>query len=189
MISKISKSIAVRLEKRSVIENSEIELYEYGLFVLLSNIFFFFISIICGAIYRTTMESILFYITFSLLRRYAGGIHATSENICFVSTTISMIICNGLIKLFIFFEVKQIVLFVMVIAAAFIAVLSPLDSANKPLTSEEKKHYKKITLGILILIILISMIMYLLNKTNILYSCSISIVLESILLIIGKIKR
>lgn len=189
MISKVSNSIAVLLEKNSVIEKSEIELYEYGFFVLLSNMFFFFVSIICGAIYRTTIESMVFYITFSLLRRYAGGIHATSEKICFVSTMISIITCNGLIKLLVFYEDEQIFLFVMAISAVLIAALSPLDSANKPLTVEEKKHYKKVTLGILFLIALIIIIMYLFNKPNILYSCGIAIVLESILLIIGKIKR
>lgn len=188
MISKISKKTALKLCNMSVISSDDIELYEYGLFILLSHLYYFLVSFACGIILNSLLESVIFYIMFSLLRAYAGGVHASTELVCTISTTLSIIGCNVIIKLFIMQEWLVFSIVAFILTAFFVVVLSPLDSPNKPLSEAEKKHYKKISLLILLAIVLTACIAVFFKKYNIFYACTAVTFFESLLLIIGKIK-
>lgn len=188
MISKLASKATDRLYLSAVIQDEERDLYAYGLFILISNILFFLISVVCGAVLKTLAESIVFFTLFSLLRGYAGGVHASSERKCTVFTTIAIITCNVLIKIMVIIDIKEISIILLCIASVIIVALSPLDTPNKPLLAREKKRYRKISLIVLSTIILIALVAGILEKTNIQYACATSIVLESILLVIGKAK-
>ena len=94
MISKLSKKIVNQLN----ILDDEQELYEYGFFILLSQILYFIIAIIIGTICGTVFESIIFYIAFQFIRRYAGGYHASTETRCEIFSTLSILACIGFLS-------------------------------------------------------------------------------------------
>ena len=95
MISRLSNRIVQSLYKSGAIPAEEKELYNYGFFLLLSKMFFLGIAMAFGAIWNVFWESLLFYIMFSILREYAGGVHASKEAICLISTTTSMFFVLG----------------------------------------------------------------------------------------------
>ena len=99
MISKLSTKLVRKLIDISIINNTEIELYSYGFFILISQILYFILSVIFGVLFNIVLESIIFYVVFQFIRTNAGGIHASSELKCEVATTLSLFSLAFVIRL------------------------------------------------------------------------------------------
>ena len=189
MISEISKRIAVGLSRSSVIAEEDIDLYTYGFFSLLSKLLFFLVTAFFGILLKITVESILFYVLFSLLRTYAGGIHADKEWKCLCFTTIAMFLSVLGIKLLIYFKPTIISILMLTISSIIIIILSPLNTKEKTLSNCERKRYKKISHFIILIYIIIIIIFFNLGFYKYYYSIMVALVLESILLLIGIINN
>ena len=147
------------------------------------------ITLILGSAFNIIIESMAFYIAFSLIRRYAGGFHASSEMKCTLITTISIFLCLLCTKLCETNNIQMPILVLTGIATVLIFVLCPLDTPEKPLTKEEYKYFRKISWVILLLIMLAICIGIYFKLEFLMYPCCMSLILESILLVLGKIKR
>ncbi len=189
MLNKLGKRLTNTLINNNQIDESERSLYEYGFFILLSNVIYVTITLILGSIFNIIIESMAFYIAFSLIRRYAGGFHASSEMKCTLITTISIFLCLLCTKLCETNNIQMPILIPTMIAAIYIFILCPLDTPEKPLTKEEYKYFRKISWLILLLIVLMISIGWYFKLEFIMYPCCMSLILESILLVLGKIKR
>lgn len=189
MISKFSAEIVGRLIDTSIINSSERELYSYGFFMLLSQILYFILTVMFGILLDVFLQSVVFYVAFQSIRTCAGGIHASSELKCEVATTLSLLSCLGIVKLCDLHNLKVMILVLTIVAAVLIFLLCPLDTPEKPLTIKEKKYFRKKT-WIILLIILIIICLSLCFKINtLIYPCCMSFILESVLLVLGKIKE
>lgn len=189
MISKLSKRFTDRLLTNGTITSEEHELYVYGFFMLLSQLMFFAITCIFGLILDCILESIVFYITFQIIRRYAGGYHATTETRCEILSTLSILACIIVIKLSKIYDFQAILLFITFLASICIVVLCPLDTPEKPLSQKEFKYFRKISWLILFVIVVAIIVSYILKFKIITIPCCLALILESVLLIAGKIKR
>lgn len=189
MITKLSTKIIGILIEKSIINDTEQELYIYGLFMLLSKTLYFILTLILGVLLNIVFESVVFYVSFQFIRTSAGGIHASSELKCEVATTLSLFLCLGIVKLCDLYNLKLVVLILTIVAAVLISLLCPLDTPEKPLNSKEKKYFRKKS-WIILLIILTIICLSLCFKINVLiYPCCMSLILESILLFLGRIKE
>lgn len=146
MISTLATNITNTLCAASLIEGGDKELYIYGFFILISRLFFLLVSILCGLLFGVPWESVLFYVMFTLLRSYAGGIHAKTENMCTILTTLSLLASICGIRVLSFVQNEMIALVMLGIGSVCIIAFSPLDTAEKPLESEERHHYKRISI-------------------------------------------
>lgn len=189
MISKLALKVVKRLVYRSVITDTEQELYVYGFFILISQILYFTLTIMFGILLDIVLESVIFYVAFQFIRRYAGGIHASSELKCEIATTTSIFLCLLCTKLCETNNIQMPILVLTSITAISIFVLCPLDTPEKPLTKEEYKYFRKISWVILLLIMLEICIGLYFKLDFLIYPCCMSLILESILLVSGKIKR
>lgn len=189
MLNKLGKRLTNTLINNNQIDESERSLYEYGFFILLSNVIYVTITLILGSIFNIIIESMAFYIAFSLIRRYAGGFHATSEMKCTLITTTSIFLCLLCTKLCETNNIQKPILVLTSIATVFIFVFCPLDTPEKPLTKEECKYFRKISWVILLLIMLTICIGWYFKLEFLIYPCCMGLILESILLVLGKIKR
>ncbi len=189
MISKLSQHIAAGLARSSVIQDEDIELYAYGFYVLISKLLFLIISLILGVILNIVLESLVFYVSFSIIRAYAGGVHADKEWKCFVYTTIALLICALGIKVLI--NLKPTVLFavILMISSLIIIIISPLDTKEKPLSAKEKEKYYMITAIVLLSYMLAILLLAKLGTMKICYAIMVAISLEAVLEIIGKVKQ
>lgn len=185
MISKLSKKIVNQLN----ILDDEQELYEYGFFILLSQILYFIIAIIIGTICGTVFESIIFYIAFQFIRRYAGGYHASTETRCEIFSTLSILACIVVIKLSKTYDIQTALLIISAVSAVCIFVFCPLDTPEKPLTNKEFRYFRKISWLILLAIVVAIIVSYIFKFKIVTVPCCLSLILESILLTAGKIKR
>lgn len=189
MINKISSKIVEILIKHSLVENEDKELYLYGFFILLSQILYFIIVITIGILFNVIFESIIFYITFQFIRRYAGGYHAKTETRCEILSTLSILCCIVLIKLSKMYDIRIVLLSVSLVFAVLIFILCPLDTPEKPLNDKEYKYFRKISWIILSLII-IAIIVSFYFKFNVVFApCCASLIFEGVLIGTGQIKK
>lgn len=192
MISRLSERIVKCLLKQSDIKDDEQDLYQYGFFILLSQILYLIIACIMGILLGAFFESIIFYITFQFIRRYAGGYHASTETRCEIMSTLSILVCLVVIRLSKSYDFQFALLAVSIASAVCIAVLCPLDTPEKPLSEKEFKYFRKISWLILSVIFLVVAISYFvrLKWLQIFFApCCLSLILESLLLTAGKVKK
>ena len=189
MISKLSDYLTEKLLSNGIIIDEDKELYIYGLFMLLSQLMFFIIACIFGLLLKCLFESIIFYIAFMLIRRYAGGYHASTETRCEILSTLSILACIVVIKLSKTYDIQTILLIIGAVSAVCIFVFCPLDTPEKPLSDKEFKYFRKVSWLILLMIVVAIIVSYVFKFQMVLVPCCLSLILESVLLVAGKVKR
>lgn len=189
MISNLSTRLTDKLLSKGGITEDERELYIYGLFMLISQLMYLVLACIFGLLFKCFIESIIFYVAFQFIRRYAGGYHATTETRCEILSTLSIVASISTIKLSKTYDFKTILLFITLISMVLIFCLCPLDTPEKPLSEKEFKYFRKISGIILIIISSIIIVSYFFKLSILFTPCCVGLILESILLIAGKIKR
>ncbi len=189
MISKVSSKIVSVLASRSVINKDDAELYDYGFFILLSQLLYFIIALVTGIILKIIPQSVIFYLAFLLIRKYAGGYHASTETRCEIFSTLSIVGSITVVKLSEIYDFKIALLVISAVSAVCIFIFSPLDTPEKPLSQKEFNYFRKISWLILLAIIISITVSYILKLNFITAPCCMSLILESILLSAGKIKK
>ena len=189
MINNLATHITEKLISSNTIKPEDRDLYIYGIFMLLSQLLFILLTVVFGLVLNCVVESIVFYIAFQFIRRYAGGYHAKTETRCEIMSTLSIFACLVVIRLSKLYGFANILLCLAIVTAISIAVLCPLGTPEKPLSEKEFRYFRKISWLILLIITLLTIVSYTF-KWEILFSpCCMSLILESILILSGKIKK
>lgn len=189
MISKLSNLITQNLFKNKVISDDEKELYDYGLFMIISYVAFFIIAMLFGIALHIPFSSLLFYISFCLIRNFAGGIHANSEIKCDIITTVSILISEILIKIFIDYGLVSFAFVMLIISSVCLCVFKPVTTSQKEISQKEKLHFHKNVIVLTVLALIISTMSMILGIYSITIAFSIGLSLASILLIFGKVQQ
>lgn len=192
MISRFSSYLVSLYFKHT--ENSENkqyqEVYQYVLFIILNYVFFFGYSLLFGSLLGIPWQSIVFFISIVILRRYAGGYHADTETRCLIITTSYLsvgivfikLLCNEIIRINFHYIITTI------ICALIILMLCPCDSPEKPL---EEKQIRVIKIKNTVLVfVLLTLILCLWFSRNQIWSSPFitCFLIETGLIITGKIK-
>lgn len=185
MITKIAERAAEMLYKSDIIPEEDKELYTYGFFLLFTYLLFFFVIIVFGTIMGTLGEGILFFAQFLLLRGYAGGIHASKESVCLLLTSLLSIISIFVLR--ILTETHTVFLSVILLlgSSAIVYFICPLESPDKPLTNIEYAYFRKISRSIVTIMVLVSLAACAFRCYVYLYTATVCMTMESILLIAG----
>lgn len=189
MITAISEKIISRLVTYQLIEEDDTELFCYGLYIMISNFLCLFETVIFGLFFDVLLENIIFYVSFFPLRRYAGGVHAGKEITCIFCTTFAILLSSCGIRVIGYIGCYGVCLVCIIVGSWAIYLLSPLDTPEKPLDSEEYIFYRKKTIIYACGINLAAFLSYNLGMYGIFVAFSASILLEGVLLILGKLKK
>ncbi len=189
MIGKLASKTAERFIKNPDTCYDKIEIYQYGFFVLYSNIIFLLLTIILGAVLNVLLSSIVFFIAFFSIRQYAGGYHAVTETRCEIMSTLSILACIVIIKLSKTYDFQTVLLIISAVSALCIAIFCPLDTPEKPLSEQEFKYFRRISWAILLVITAVIAVLYFFSFKILLVPCCMSLILEAVLISAGKIKR
>lgn len=188
MITKLAQKTVDALCCAQIIGEEDKDLYIYGFFVLYTRLLFLIITIVFSIVFGIIWQGILMYIIFSLIRSYAGGVHASKESICLTTTTLALFVCVIVLRLCIQWDYAILTSIVLVFECCCIVLLSPIDTEEKRLRPEESKRYSRITCIITSLVALLSFLCVAFGLRSILYICTVSYGLESILLLIGRFR-
>lgn len=169
----LSERIAVKIgnsiKSFSAIDEDKEQIIIYGAINLLQIIFSILWICVLGLIFDVFYEALLFSITVSILRKYSGGVHASSPSRCiFMSTIVALVVgtyinnilCNLSISAVLFISI-------VIIVFSFIIVLknAPVDSIKKPITDIKlRKQFKKKSIMVILIYSFIILVLFLLSK-------------------------
>lgn len=186
MISKLSQKITQNLIKANIVHNEDFDLYNYGLFIFISEAFLFIYCLTIGAIWGIILPSISFYIVFLILHRFSGGVHVKSELHCQLITLSFFLISIMTIKHLIF--ANHILLFsTYVFCTIILIIFSPADTPQKPLNKKEKVLFKKITTLILVVLFVIISLLNFMGWHFYTNALLVAIFLQTISVICGRL--
>ncbi len=134
--NKISLELDFDEDKRDVVAYGLVALFQLILFIL-------FISLI-GLFLGIALEALTMLFTVSFLRRFSGGAHAGSFEVCTILGIFFCLLLPFLAKFFFIPSLNMISFFIILIIVFLIATYSifkyaPVDHPNKPIKSENKK--------------------------------------------------
>lgn len=187
MFENISERITSFLIENKVILTEDKDIYSYGLRQLFMMILNITITILLGIIFKELWQSILFSVVYIPLRSYAGGYHARTPMRCTLFSTVMVCIALLLMKFLTFTRISIVVM--LIVSSLIIILLSPVEDKNKPLDDLEKIVYKKRTLIILTIEVIITIATLLLNFSSFSLCLVLSITSLSCMLILGTIKN
>lgn len=188
MINKFSKRLSKVMLSKGYITDEEKDIYIYGSFMMISQMLLLIWTCILGGIFNCFFEAIIFYVTFQLIRKYAGGYHASTETKCEILSALSVLICIIAIKISNLYDFYNILFIFAIISTVIIFVLCPLDTAEKRLSNIEYKYFRRISWLILLVIISVVIISHMFSIDFLFVPCCIGLVLEAVLIVAGKIK-
>lgn len=189
MISKLSEKFTDRLFLNQSITEEERELYVYGFYIMFSHLLYLVLASAFGALFGCFIESVFFYVAFQSIRRTAGGYHASTEMRCQIISTISIFAVIIFIKISKVYTLMLPLIVLTILSAVAIFCLSPLDTPEKPLSRKEFNYFRKKSRLILLIIFSTIITSYFFKCDFMFISCSASLILESFLLVAGKIKK
>lgn len=168
-IEKLTNNVANKISLELGLDNDHKEIIAYGIFALFHTMLSIFLVVIFGLLFGVWVEALIVSLTVSILRKYSGGVHASTPGICAFAGTIIIIVIALLISFVIAPSINLIiVIFLGLLTFAYsfylIYKLAPVDSAAKPIKTEKKRNRMKkgsiLVLNTYMLIVVLSIIMY-----------------------------
>ena len=147
-MEKLSNNIANKVAVELSLDDDNREVIAYGTFALLQMLLSIILVFLFGLLFHVAFEALIISFTGSILRKYSGGVHASSPGICnFIGT----IVCVGQAVLISFLISSVVNLKLIIILGVVIFIwsyyiiykLAPVDSASKPIVKEEKRKRMK----------------------------------------------
>ena len=102
VIDKISLNLSTRLGDRLDKDEEEKAVLNYGLFMIIHTFLGIILTILVGLITGMIIEMSLITITSALFKRYTGGVHASTPEICLIIGIILSLILSIIVIVLIF---------------------------------------------------------------------------------------
>lgn len=187
-VKKITDKIICAMKNKNISVDEEV--VKFGLEIIFMKILFAVVVTLIGILMNCFFESIIYTISFSLLRRYGGGYHAESKKKCFVLSVLMLLSGIFIIKISESFDEVIIPAAVITLfSVIYIICAAPIDTPNKRLDADEISIYGKRT-GITVFILVILLVISSYVKA---YSFSVSImigiIMEAYLMLKGQINN
>lgn len=147
-MEKLSNNIANKVASELSLDQDNREIIAYGTFAFIQMLFSIILVFLFGLLFHVAFEALIISFTGAILRKYSGGVHASSPWICnFIGTIVCVgqaIIISLLISLVVNLYLVVIPGIVIFIWSYYIIYkLAPVDSASKPIIKKEKRNRMK----------------------------------------------
>lgn len=182
------KKLSLYLSENQNISKDDEELYEYAAKVIIHGIINIVITILIGIFFGMLKECVCLFITFFILRKFTGGLHAKKYIYCFISSIVLIILSLFIIRYLEQNSKQLLFICILVFSAILIWLFSPIENSNKVLSLKEKKVFKYIS-SFLTLVILLVVLFCLNNNISIAYSFGLGEIITAFLLIISLLKK
>ena len=147
-MQKLSDAIAARLAGDLGYDEERQAVLAYGAYAVIQMATSILLTAIGGILAGCAFEALLISFSASILRKYSGGVHSSSQWVC---TSIGLIVCIGVGSIIRYstISIEALTLFLLTAVAAFgwsffwIVRLAPVDTPNKPIRSAQKRKRMK----------------------------------------------
>lgn len=155
MSAKCAELIAEWLIAHGAVPREDHDLYVYASHSLIMTVAPLGLALALGILLGHAVTAITIILPFMVIRKFSGGYHAKQAWVCIVSSTL---ILGGCICISGYITYSYGLIGGMSMAAALLAVNSPVESGNRRLDEQERRTYKKVTIGFVMFTVLISML-------------------------------
>lgn len=142
-IEQVSLYIANNLGAKLNKTKEEVAVIKYGLFVMLHTSLIIAVTLIVGLVTNSVKEIMIISLCSAMLKRYSGGVHASSPTRCLVigvsMSTMLTFICNFIVIRLSSKELLPILIIGLMISYFVIYKRCPIGSSKKPLKNLEKR--------------------------------------------------
>lgn len=176
MMEKCTGKITEWLIKCDAIQEEDCKLYEYAMYSILLTLSPILLALVVGVLLGATQQGILIIIPFVILRKFSGGYHAKSAGVCFISSSLLLVLC---IFLSFIVECDWRLWGVTALSAISLIYFSPIENENRLLNKKEWACYKKIVTAIVICFIIADLFLFLFKLDTYAICISIGIVLAA----------
>lgn len=142
LYKKIAQNITNKFVNIGSIPTEKANIYTYGFEVLISTIVYAFTFIVIGAIAKTMLESLLFFIGFFIVRSIAGGYHANTYIACHILSLCIHLVFISVLKLLSNNAYDYIIVMFALFSFITLIVFAPIDHKNKHFTPQEYKYFR-----------------------------------------------
>ena len=189
-MEKIINGICEELVKTQIVSKQDVPIYQYGLKMLLLKVVYIASFIIYALLVGALKETILFLITYSLLRSYSGGYHASRILKCYIVSLSTVISNSVLCKVSITGNLFKADIVLLILSSIFIFLFSPVDNHEKQLDNLEKKVYGYRAKICVVCCFTLFIVFNMLNITQTMaIAVNNAVVLESVMMILGMKKN
>lgn len=186
MVGKVSRKVTDRLLSRNAIKDEDYEIYQYGLEQLFTSILNMLTLLVIGSIMGMIWQGIIFVLSFMLLRKYAGGYHASTPLGCYLLTTLIITVALSVMK---YFEISILIyLVLLMVSSVIVYMLTPVEGVNKELDKIEKIIYRKKTILIWIVEVSLAIGVFILKHYEISICIFMAVIMVGISLVTGHIE-
>lgn len=169
--------------KHSVIEAEDAEIYKFGFNQLIFISINLMTTVIIGILFSMIFESVIFLVSYMVVRVYAGGYHAKTQFRCYIISSLFIVLALLGVRYINWEGFASII--AITIAAVIIFKLSPVETKNKPLDDIERKIYTTKSHKRIVTIYALCIVSMLLNYEAIFKSVAMAIIILSFVLLIG----
>lgn len=174
MTQYISGFLIEKLFNKQLIQEDEIDVYRFGLELLIVTISKVMGLLIIGLAFGIISEIIFFTLFFSGLRIQTGGYHAKTPMKCFLGTIGLLFMSIFLVKIIPIEYELYFILISIITSIVMVMYYAPVENENRPLSKKEKIIYKNRSIATVILGSIIVLIFVCLNSEFV-YFCKITI--------------
>ena len=182
----LSERLTGYIVKSGAISEESYVVYQYGFQIGLEMLCCFVVCLGVAVYLHMILEFFVFTGIFMSLRTYAGGLHLNSFVSCFVCSVFvqtAVLLLNSL--------------YVLPLSATWIATvlcviliwkLAPVESVNRKLDSDEKKHCKKVTAKIAVGILVFTSVCTVVDARSVVSLITMTVTVIAISQYIGIVK-
>lgn len=132
-----------------------IDIYIYGIELVLSSLFGNILVILIGIVTRSLIESIIFMVALTSVRVFSGGYHANTYLKCNLITLVSAIFTVTLNKLLKIVFSRQVILYLLIfnfiLLLLTIIIYCPVENKNKQIKQDDKNKFKFISVAVVVI--------------------------------------
>lgn len=159
-MERISKKFISYLCENDIVEEEKRELYVYALNLLFSGILHFITILLLGFVLGMIKECLLMFIAFFVVRKFAGGYHASSPTKCYIFSVVTNFLMLFLISVLSKYPCDIAFYVTLALSELSIILIPVLESPEKGLNSKEKKVYKVLSVTLSIVITTLAVLIY-----------------------------
>lgn len=142
MLEKLSNRLADRLLREKLIPADERDIYAYGMELFLLRVAFYSVILLTAIVTDSLFTGVVFSVVYLSLRQYAGGYHCKTPMRC-MAVSLGMYLAVVMVCRADMGALRVTAAAADAVSFAVIAILSPSESENNPLTCDEKQIYRR----------------------------------------------
>jgi len=188
-VSKFAESAVNRLVSSGVVREGNRDIYEYALISLLSTSANLCITFVLGILFGIPLEMAIMVISFFSMRATAGGYHAQTFTACAVASAISVALAFALIKFVPYVALLPLTGFFAISSLIIVFLLVPVSHPNRPIGAEAAQKFRKVSLTLSSLFIVLSSVLCLLKYPRYGFSITVGMMMVAVAMLVSVIRR